>query len=86
MAGELLVAGDVHEAVRLVTEVMRERAHHGGLRDAGEPDQQHRLAALQRAEQQTKLPSPSNHRIGDVMRQAGDHGDAAAIMLLTVSL
>ena len=49
VTGQLLVASDVHEAVGLVAEVVGERAHHRRLGDAGEADEQDRLAALEGA-------------------------------------
>jgi hypothetical protein len=69
VSGQLLVTGGVDEVVVATGEVARERANDRRLRDAGQPEQQDRLAALERAEQQTQLNAPTHDLTTEIDRQ-----------------
>jgi len=79
VGGELLVAGHVHEAVRLLPEVAGQRPQHGCLRDAGKPEEQDGLTSPDGTQQQAQLRPPPDHSVSDVVRQLGAHHILAPI-------
>jgi len=73
VGGELLVPGHVDEAIGLLPEVPGERAQHGRLRDAGEPEQHDGLPPADGAKQQVQLCAAPDHGPGDVVWQSSAH-------------
>jgi hypothetical protein len=72
---QLLVAGGVDEVVVAVRYMARERAHHRGLGHTGQAEQQNRLAAFERAEEQPQLCTSAYNLSTDRSRQLRGHSD-----------
>jgi hypothetical protein len=76
---QLFVAGGVDEVIVAVREMARERAHHRGLGHTRQAEQQHSLAAFERAEKQPQLCTSAHNLSPDRSGQLRRHSDPSLL-------